>query len=493
MVDAKQIMSRKSMLDQKKPSVDDQLQWRATELLQALPVAVYTTDASGVITAYNDAAAELWGVRPEIGVDKWCGSFKLRWPDGAPMDHHECPMAVALRENREVRGGQAIAERPDGSRVPFLAFPTPLRDEKGALIGAVNTLVDITDQEHRKAAEWRLGAIVDSSHDAIVSKDLNGIIASWNHSAQALFGYTAEEVIGKPITILIPEDRQEEEPQILQRIRSGERVDHFETIRRHKDGRLFPISLTISPIHSDDGTIVGISKIARDITDQKESEQRIHALMREVNHRVKNQFAVIISMIRETNKHTKDSVLFVQQVQERILALSRSHDLLVQEDWRGATVFELLLSQLKPFGHEDRVTMAGPSMLLQPMALQHLGIAFHELATNSVKYGALSRQSGRVRVEWSVADGDEGGKRFRLVWTESGGPRVKAAPDHGFGSVVLRRVAPTAMSGKATLDYLAEGVVWSLDAPVEYVQAQNESPDAHENRMTALEEALRQP
>jgi PAS domain S-box-containing protein len=377
--------------------------------------------------------------------------------------------------------------------VPFLAFPTLLRDESGALVGAVNTLVDITDQENRKAAEWRLGAIVDSSHDAIVSKDLNGVIATWNHSAQALFGYTAEEAVGKPVTILIPDDRQEEEPQILQRIRSGERVDHFETIRRHKDGRLFPISLTISPIHSDDGRIVGISKIARDITDQKESEQRIHALMREVNHRVKNQFAVIISMIRETNKHTKDSVQFVQQVQERILALSRSHDLLVQEDWRGTTVFELLLSQLKPFGQDDLVTMAGPSMMLQPMALQHLGIAFHELATNSVKYGALSGRGGRVKVEWSIAESDEKGKRFRLTWTETGGPKVRAAPEHGFGSVVLRRVAPTAMSGKATLDYLADGVVWSLDAPVEYVQAQNESPADHENRMAALEEALRQP
>ena len=482
------------MLHQTKPSaVDDQSQWRATELLQAFPVAVYTTDASGVITAYNEAAAELWGVRPVIGVDKWCGSFKLLWPDGAPMNHDECPMAVALRENREIRGGQAIAERPNGSRVPFLAFPTPLRNETGALVGAVNTLVDISDQEHRKAAERRLGAIVDSSHDAIISKDLNGIIASWNQSAQALFGYSADEVIGKPVTILIPDDRQEEEPQILRRIRSGEKVDHFETIRRHKDGRLLPISLAISPIHGDDGRVVGISKIARDITEQKESEQRIHALMREVNHRVKNQFAVIISMIRETNKHTKDSVQFVQQVQERILALSRSHDLLVQEDWRGATVFELLLSQLKPFGQEDLVTMAGPSMLLQPMALQHLGIAFHELATNSVKYGVLSGQGGAIKVEWSVGDDADGGKRFRLAWTETGGPKVRTAPDHGFGSVVLRRVAPTAMSGKATLDYLADGVVWSLDAPVEYVQVQSESQAAHENRMAALEEALRQP
>ena len=120
------------------------------ELLEALPVALYTTDIEGRLTFYNDAAIALAGTRPELGSDKWCVSWRLFHPDGRPMPHDECPMAVALKENRVVRGAEAIAERPDGSRVPFIPYPSPLRDEHGTVIGAVNMLIDISD---RKAAE----------------------------------------------------------------------------------------------------------------------------------------------------------------------------------------------------------------------------------------------------------------------------------------------------------------------------------------------------
>ena len=123
---------------------------RLRDVLDALPAAVYTTDVEGRITYYNEAAAELWGCRPTLGSSQWCGSWRLYWPDGKPMRHDECPMAVALRECRPVRGGEAIAERPDGTRVPFIPSPTPLTDESGRMVGAVNMLVDITE---RKQAE----------------------------------------------------------------------------------------------------------------------------------------------------------------------------------------------------------------------------------------------------------------------------------------------------------------------------------------------------
>jgi PAS domain S-box-containing protein len=119
------------------------------QLLEALPAAVYTIDAEGRITFFNQAAVDLWGCRPELGKSEWCGSWRLYWPDGRPMRHDECPMAVALKEGRPIRGAEAAAERPDGTRVPFLAYPTPLRDRSGALTGAVNTLIDITEQALR--------------------------------------------------------------------------------------------------------------------------------------------------------------------------------------------------------------------------------------------------------------------------------------------------------------------------------------------------------
>jgi PAS domain S-box-containing protein len=457
------------------------------DVLQALPAAVYITDASGKITFYNEAAAALWGHRPQLGKDEWCGSWKLFWPDGKPMKHEECPMAVSLREGRDVRGGSAIAERPDGTRVPFLPFPTLLRDADGKVTGALNMLVDISGQKQREEIEMRLSAIVESSEDAIISKDLDGVIASWNKGAERLFGYTEQEAIGRHITMLIPEDRRSEEPSIIERIRKGDRVDHYETVRVRKDGSLVHISLSVSPVKDHAGRVVGASKIARDITERKESQQRILMLMREVNHRVKNQYAVILSMIRETSKRSRDSFEFENQVRDRIMALARSHDLLVLAEWRGATVFELLLAQVKPFGNEDCITMSGPSIVLQPNAVQYLGIAFHELATNSAKYGVLSAPGGRITVEWKIEAGMDGRKNFCLIWTEVDGPAVPEVSEHGFGRIVLEKVTPAALGGKGELTRLPNGILWTLRTPMTYLEA---TGDADERVPELAAEAL---
>ena len=136
-------------------------------------------------------------------------------------------MAIALKTQRPVRGVEAVAERPDGTRVPFVPYPTPLFDSSGALIGAVNMLLDISDRKQSEHAAQHLAAIVESSDDAIISKDLNGTIVSWNKGAERLFGYSGDEIIGKPVTTLIPQERLHEEPGILARIRRGERIDHL--------------------------------------------------------------------------------------------------------------------------------------------------------------------------------------------------------------------------------------------------------------------------
>ncbi|HWX34688.1 MAG TPA: PAS domain S-box protein, partial [Steroidobacteraceae bacterium] len=239
------------------------------ELVNALPAAVYTTDPSGRITYYNEAAAALWGCRPDLGNSDWCGSWKLFWPDGRVMPHDQCPMATAVKKQQAIRGLEAVAERPDGTRVPFLPFPTPIFNASGVFVGAVNMLVDISERKRAEEAMQRLACIVDSSDDAIISKDLDGIISSWNNAASRLFGYEAAEVIGKPVTILIPQDRRDEELFILQQIRRGERIDHYETVRRRKDGGLIDVSLTVSPVRNAQGKIIGASKIARDITKRK--------------------------------------------------------------------------------------------------------------------------------------------------------------------------------------------------------------------------------
>jgi PAS domain S-box-containing protein len=439
-------------------------------IIMDLPAAVYTTNKSGIITFYNKAAAELWGRKPQIGEDEWCGSWKLYWPDGTHMRHDECPMAVTLREQREVRGTEAIAERPDGSRITFLPCPVLLRNKRGEIVGALNMLLDVSDRQRDEIATQRLAAIVESSDDAIISKDLTGIVRSWNKGAERIFGYTADEMIGRSITLLIPPERLNEEPSIVERIRRGERIDHYETIRQRKDGDRIHISLTVSPVKNSSGRVIGASKIARDITEKKENEERILMLMREVNHRVKNQYAVILSMIRETGNRTGDAPEFEQQVRERIMALARSHDLLVHVAWRGATISDLLLAQIRPFGDEANITMSGPSITLQPNAVQYLGIAFHELAINSAKYGVFSAESGHITVDWFVGDG---GRSFYLAWTESGGPAVKLGRNNGFGKVVLERVTPLSLGGEGTLEQSANRIVWTVRAPMENIETPN--------------------
>ena len=212
-------------------------------MIDALPVAIYTTDAEGRLTT-RPAGVAFSGRVPELGTDQWCVSWKLYHPDGTPMLHEDCPMAIALTEGRMVRGVEAIAERPDGTRLWFTPYPTPLRDSAGRIVGGINMLLDITERKQAELARAQLAAIVASSDDAIISKDLNSIITSWNHGAERLFGYTAPEAIGQPVTMLMPPGRLDDEPHILERIRRGERIDHYETVRRRKDGTLLDISFT---------------------------------------------------------------------------------------------------------------------------------------------------------------------------------------------------------------------------------------------------------
>jgi PAS domain S-box-containing protein len=426
-------------------------------LIQALPAAVYTTDAEGRITFFNEAAAELWGCRPEIGKSEFCGSWKLYWPDGTPMAHGECPMAIALRDKRIVRGMEAMAERPDGTRVHFIPYPTPLYDDTGTLIGAVNMLVDISDRKHADLDAQRLASIVESSSDAIVSKDINGIITSWNRGAERLFGYAAEEVIGKSITLLIPEDRLNEEPEILARIRRGERVDHYDTVRRRKDGSLIDVSLSVSPVKDPNGKVIGASKIARDITERKRAQEQQKLLVNEMQHRIKNSLATIQAIATQTlNHHAKERDAFIA----RLHALGRAHDLLNSESWEAAPLRAIVIRALEPFQerHRERVSFDGPADLwLDSTKSVVMALALHELATNAVKYGALSNGDGHVSIVWAGRDQPN---RIELVWQEHGGPEVNPPKQKGFGSHLIERVA--GQLGECELLFNPQGLCCTL-------------------------------
>ena len=242
-------------------------------------------------------------------------------------------------------------------------------------------LVDITDRKRNEETAQHYAAIVELSDDAIISKDVNGVITSWNSGAQRLFGYTTQEAVGKPVTLLIPTDRHDEEPRILERIRRGDRIDHYETVRQRKDGSFVDISLTVSPIRDLRGKVIGASKIARDITERKRAEERQHLLFREMDHRIKNLFALAISILSLSGRSARNVQDLVRSVRERLSALARANALTLSHGSRGdpqgtkpTTLHCLIRTIIAP--HEDieeaqgeRLTIAGPDFVISGSAL----------------------------------------------------------------------------------------------------------------------------
>lgn len=174
---------------------------RYRDLIHALPGAIYTCDERGRVTLFNQAAVDLWGREPEVGKDLWCGSWKIYSLDGTPLPLHEYPMAVMLHEGRAIRGHEIIIKRPDGTRRHVLTHPEPMRNAEGVLVGAINMLVDITQQKKAELGVAHLASIVTSSSDSILGVDLSGIVTSWNRATEAFYGYAAHEIIGQPLGV----------------------------------------------------------------------------------------------------------------------------------------------------------------------------------------------------------------------------------------------------------------------------------------------------
>lgn len=306
-----------------------------------------------------------------------------------------------------------------------------------------------------------LAAIVASSNDAILSKTLDGTITSWNSATERLFGYSADEMIGRSIRTLIPEDRQHEEDLILERIAAGERVENYETRRLHKNGSPIDVAVTISPVRDLDGKVVGASKIIRDITHRKVSEQRIQLLLREVNHRSKNMLALVQAIARQTVPSGESS--FLNDFIGRINSLAISQDILVEGDRGSMTLLELVSGQLRPFEEagQGRTEIQGPPVELSSAAAQLLGMAIYELVTNAARHGALSSRTGSVEVRWhKTAD------RLRLEWTEHGGPPVVPPIRLGYGNTVLTTMIERGLSAVASVQYLSDGLSWTMDCPL---------------------------
>lgn len=254
-------------------------------LTELLPIAVYSTDKDGLITYYNEQAVKLWGRRPKMNDPeelKFCGSWKIFDLNGNKLRHDECPMAQCLRDGKSRRNEEIVVIRPNYTKASVLVHIDPIYNEKNELEGAINVLFDISERKKIEEDTYHLASVVESSGDAIISKTLCGDITSWNKAAEAIFGYTSDEILGKSITILMPPERIKEEAFILEKIKKGEKIHQFETVRLKKNGKKINVALTVSPIKNSSGKIIGASKIARDISEKLEIQKKLKQYNREL-------------------------------------------------------------------------------------------------------------------------------------------------------------------------------------------------------------------
>ena len=348
--------------------------------------AILSNDVNGIITSWNKSAERMFAytAREIIGRPTIVLS-----PPGRESDENE--ILAQIRRGERIDHFETIRISKDGREVEVSVTVSPIKDKEGTIVGASKVVRDISEQKRGGRSDLLLAAIVNSSDDAIISKNLDGVIMSWNDGARRIFGYDPEEIIGRSVTKLIPTDRLDEEPKIIERLRRGERVDHFETIRVRKNGRLFPVSLTISPVKNLRGEIVGASKIARDITDLQlaaadreqllESERRARSQAENAN-RMKDEFLSTVSHELRTplNAIVGWAEVLESGDQDRDEVLQR-----VQVIKRNAMIQAQLIEDLLDLG---RISSGKMSLDIGPI---DIGAVIDE-AIESVRHSAQAKQ-----------------------------------------------------------------------------------------------------
>jgi PAS domain S-box-containing protein len=285
--------------------------------------AIISKDFDGHITSWNKAAEKMFGYSAQEALGR---PITLIVPQDRLEEQQH--LLARVRRGERIDHFETRRRHRDGRLVDVSVTISPIRDEHGRIIGASKVARNMAHEKRTAELRGLLAAIVASSDDAIISKDLNSIITSWNDGAQRIFGYTAAEVIGRPIWLLFPPDRISEEAGIVEKIKRGERVEHFQTLRMRKDGSLIEISLTISPILDAEGRVVGASKIARDVGEQHRAQRAVEMARRELEH-VNRQLRLLAgdleARVREKTKQLEDN-----RQDWEAFAYSISHDLRAQ-------------------------------------------------------------------------------------------------------------------------------------------------------------------
>ena len=300
------------------------------------------------------------------------------------------------------------------------------------------------------------------------AKEADNPIIFANDAFLSLTGYDRKEVLGQSFNFLMARGADRVALAQIKNAFENSIEGTSEICYRRKDGSMFWAALYISPVRDESDEVVQHFASFVDLTRQKKEQAQSTMMINELNHRVKNTLATVQSIVRQALQNSSDPIVIRESIESRLFALSRSHDLLTRENWEGAGLLDLIHEVLEPFGvangRAERFVIKGKNIRIPPNATLALGIAFHELATNAVKYGAFSNERGSILVSWGI-EPVPGGNRLILHWQEKNGPAVLPPSRKGFGSRVIERGLAHELGGSVNLDYRANGVVCTINVP----------------------------
>ncbi|MCA1868515.1 PAS domain-containing protein [Agrobacterium genomosp. 3] len=396
------------------------------------------------------------------------------WPDfWQGQGNKEAIAALAAARSGEARSFIGKADTMRGTTKWWDVAVSPIIGPSGKPERILSVSRDITASRQHEEHNRQLSRIIETSSDFIGMADLDGRIFFLNDAALALIGLGREKKAGLTIRDLFPADEAEiVEKEVLPVAAatghwSGERAfRHFET------GELIPVLHTVFPVVDHDGTLMGYGTVTRDFRDRKAAEAELLLLNNELGHRLKNVLSVVQSVVSQTLRQAQDLASAKDALASRLTALGEATSVLTSSAWESADLKQLVRSLLEHHGNVgNRIIIDGPAVTLFPQGTLAFALALHELATNAVKYGALSNETGLVRVTWSVIDPsitEQGGEqsRFELLWKESGGPAVAQPRRRGFGTTMIERSLTSYFRGEATMEYAQTGFEFRLDCPL---------------------------
>ena len=374
-----------------------------------------------------------------------------------------------METGEPVTGVEVVGQRADqvGERT-WITYWHPLRDPNGEIVGVNVAAEEISERKRAetalRASERQFHMLADSIPQLVWMAEADGKIFWFNSHWYEYTGLPAGEIIERDWQgILAPAVSGIVRRQWAQSLEAGTTLE-MELPLRGKDGQHRPFLTRVVPLCDADSIVYRWIGTHIDISEQRRREEHIRFVIDELSHRTKNLLAVVMAVANQTARHASDVTQYHARFAERLTALADCHDLLVRDSWQGASFRDLVSAQLKPFreSNEGRIDAIGPSIILNPDAVQNLGLALHELATNASKHGALSGPHGKVSIRWLL---NETADKICMHWHERDGPLVAPPQRRGFGYVVIEQIVPRALNGIGTLDFAPAGLNWIFEFP----------------------------